>query len=89
MADKIYQTEGAMEMAASIKPMSGGYYLATAEDIYIGDNKSLADYIAAGGGGGGGSGLPDYTEADNGKFLQIVGGSPAWVLIEDGDEVEY
>lgn len=34
-------------------------------------------------------GLPSYTEADNGKFLQIVDGSPAWVLIEDGDEVEY
>lgn len=89
MADKIYQTEGAMEMAASIKPMSGGYYLATAEDIYIGDNKSLADYIAAGGGGGGGSGLPDYTEADNGKFLQIVDGSPSWVAIPNAEEAVF
>lgn len=37
----------------------------------------------------GGSGLPPYTDADNGKFLQLVDGSPSWVLIEDGDEVEY
>ena len=87
MEDKIYQTEGAMEMAASIKPMSGGYYLATAEDIYIGDNKSLAEYIAAGGGGG--SGLPDYTEADNGKFLRIVEGQPSWVTIPNAEEAEF
>lgn len=38
---------------------------------------------------GGGSGLPDYTDADNGKFLRLVDGEPTWVLIEDGDEVEY
>lgn len=36
-----------------------------------------------------GSGLPDYTDADNGKFLRLVDGEPTWVLIEDGDEVEY
>lgn len=34
-------------------------------------------------------GLPPYTEADNGKFLRLVDGSPAWVLIEDGNGVRY
>ena len=34
--------------------------------------------------------LPTYdTTADEGKFLRIVNGAPAWVTIEDGDEVEY
>lgn len=61
MADKEYQTEGAMEMAASIKPMSEGYYLVTAEDVLVPGDKSLADYINEGGGGGGSSGLVLYT----------------------------
>jgi hypothetical protein len=39
--------------------------------------------------GGSSGGLPDYTDADNGKFLQLVDGSPSWVLIEDGNGVEY
>jgi hypothetical protein len=51
MADKIYETEGGTPIGASLFPSGVGYYLATAEDIYIGDNKSLADYIGAGGGG--------------------------------------
>lgn len=37
----------------------------------------------------GGSGLPDYTDADNDKFLKLVDGAPTWVAIEDGDEVAY
>lgn len=27
------------------------------------------------------SGLPEATEADNGKFLMVVGGVPAWVAL--------
>jgi hypothetical protein len=64
MADKIYQTEGAMEMAASIKPMSDGYFLMKADDIQVAEGKSLAEYIDEGGGGSGGSGdapAVDYT----------------------------
>lgn len=38
---------------------------------------------------GGGSGLPPYTDADNGKFLRLVDGEPTWVLIEDGNGVRY
>lgn len=45
--------------------------------------------LISGGSDSGGSGLPPYTDADNGKFLRIVDGEPTWVLIEDGDEVEY
>ena len=86
MADKEYKAEGGIEIGASLTPMIGGIYLVTAEDVHIAEGKSLADYINA---GGGGLGLPDYTEADDGKFLQLVGGSPAWVLIEDGNGVKY
>ena len=35
------------------------------------------------------SGLPPYTDADNGKFLRLVDGEPTWVLIEDGNGVRY
>ncbi len=57
MADKIYETEGGTPIGASLFPSGVGYYLATAEDIHIGDNKSLADYIAAGGGGSDGGAI--------------------------------
>ena len=58
MTDKIYQTEGASEVGSSLKPMSEGYYLVTAEDVLVPGDKSLADYINEGGGsnGGGNSG---------------------------------
>ena len=58
MADKTYQTEGAIKMAASVTPKSSGYFLMTAEDVHISDGKSLADYIAEGGGGSSGD---EYT----------------------------
>jgi len=38
---------------------------------------------------GGGSGLPEHTAADEGKFLRIVGGSPAWVALINGEEVKF
>lgn len=59
MSDKIYQTEGASEVGASMKPMSQGYFLISAEDVHIGENKSLAEYIAEGGGSGGGDVVVD------------------------------
>ncbi|MBP3294321.1 MAG: hypothetical protein J6N32_11260 [Clostridia bacterium] len=31
---------------------------------------------------GGGRGLPEYTSADEGKVLMIVGGKPAWVTVQ-------
>lgn len=39
------------------------------------------------GGGSGGSGVPDCTAADNGKFLQVVDGKPAWVALINVAEV--
>lgn len=37
----------------------------------------------------GGSGLPDYTDADNGKFLRLVDGEPTWVLIPNAEETRF
>ena len=53
------------------------------------DTENRCFVINATGGSSGGNCLPDYTEADNDKFLKLVDGEPAWVAIEDGDEVAY
>ena len=60
--------------------------IARAKDIAMSDGTRLEDYLAN---MGGGSGLPDYTEADNGKFLRLVDGSPAWVAIPNAEEAEF
>lgn len=41
------------------------------------------------GGGSSDSSFPSPTAADNGKVLQVVNGSPQWVVIENGNEVAY
>lgn len=33
--------------------------------------------------------LPSATNSDNGKFLSIVDGTPAWVEVTNGNEVSY
>lgn len=33
--------------------------------------------------------LPPATNSDNGKFLSIVDGAPAWVEVTNGNEVSY
>lgn len=38
---------------------------------------------------GGGSSLPAHTSADNGKFLRVVDGSPAWATVQNIEEVEF
>lgn len=35
-----------------------------------------------------GAGLPEHTSADNGKFLRIVNGAPAWATVQNIEEVE-
>ena len=35
------------------------------------------------------SGSPSYTSADEGKFLRIVNGAPAWVSIENAEGVSF
>lgn len=52
MADKIY--EGGIPLGAGLEAEADGYFLMKAEDIQVGENKSLAEYIAEGGGGGSG-----------------------------------
>lgn len=34
-------------------------------------------------------GIPDYTSADEGKFLRIVNGVPAWVSIPNAEEANF
>ncbi|MBR5878295.1 MAG: hypothetical protein IKY91_01995 [Akkermansia sp.] len=38
---------------------------------------------------GGGSGLPAHSSADNGKFLRIVNGAPAWATVQNAEEVSF
>ena len=52
-------------------------------------NKVVRVNSTGGGGSPGRECLPSYSAADEGKFLKIVNGAPAWEAIEDGDEVEY
>lgn len=52
-------------------------------------NKVIRVNSTGGSASGGGDCLPSYSAADEGKFLKIVNGAPAWEAIEDGDEVEY
>lgn len=39
--------------------------------------------------GSGGSGLPSYSTSDNDKFLRIVNGQPAWVLIPNAEGASF
>lgn len=39
--------------------------------------------------GSGGGGLPEYTEADEGKVLRIVNGKPVWSTVINGEEVKF
>jgi hypothetical protein len=36
-----------------------------------------------------GSGLPAHSSADNGKFLRIVNGAPAWATVQNAEEVSF
>lgn len=38
---------------------------------------------------GSGSGLPEYTEADEGKFMRIINGAPVWSAVINGEEVKF
>lgn len=59
-----------------IKPKNGGTFpMVDAEDVEY-KGKRLPEYLTS----GGGSGLPEITEADEGKVLKVVSG--AWVAAE-------
>ncbi len=34
-------------------------------------------------------GLPEYTEADEGKFMRIINGAPVWSAVINGEEVKF
>lgn len=36
-----------------------------------------------------GAGLPEHTSADNGKFLRIVDGAPAWATVQNAEGVSF
>lgn len=35
------------------------------------------------------NGIPTCTTADNGKFLRVVNGSPAWVTVPNAEEATF
>lgn len=37
----------------------------------------------------GGRSLPEYTEADEGKFMRIINGTPVWSTVINGEEVRF
>ena len=79
--------KGAVKIAGRMSP-SGDYPLMQACDIQIDEEgNTLEDYLKRADTGEGG--LPPYTDADKGKFLQLTANGPSWVTIEDGDEEEY
>lgn len=75
MADKIY--EAGTPIASGVYP-KGDFFLVNAEDVQVGEKKSLAEYIAEGGGSGGGDVVVDgncayrYIETDLGRENTIV-----------------
>lgn len=78
---------GTQVISGLIQENNRGFPILRACDIVMPDNSRLDEYLDNFEVGG--TGLPDYTDADNGKFLQLVDGSPSWVLIEDGNGVRY
>ena len=88
MDEKYTEFKPVTRIAGALAPSgSGKFPVARACDILMPDNSRLDDYLDNFEVGG--TGLPPYTDADNGKFLRLVDGEPTWVRIEDGDEVEY
>lgn len=74
---------GTQVISGLIQENNRGFPILRACDVLMPDGSRLDENEL------GGSGLPDYTDADNGKFLRLVDGEPTWVLIEDGNGVEY
>lgn len=35
------------------------------------------------------SGLPDYSDANNGQFLRVVNGEPTWEAVPSAEEAEF
>ena len=87
MSDKTYEKGTAVGSSLYAK---SNFFLVDAEDVRVSeDGMSLAEYIDESGNGNTASGLPPYTDADNNKFLRLVGGEPKWVLIPNAEEASF
>lgn len=85
-----YEYKGSTALTSGlIQENNADFPIARANDIVMSDGTRLEDYLDNGGGGDDSGGLPPYTDADNGKFLQIVGGSPSWVAIPNAEEAVF
>jgi hypothetical protein len=73
---------GSIQMGAGMIPKQD-FPLVRACDVLMTDGSRLDENEL------GGSGLPDYTDADNGKFLRLVDGEPTWVLIPNAEETRF
>ena len=63
----------AIELISKIKPKNGGTFpMGDAEDVEMPDGSRLSEFDP--------SGLPEVTEADEGKFLQVANG--VWVAVD-------
>lgn len=87
MDEKYTEFTPVIRLAGALAPSgSGTFPVARACDIMMPDNSRLDEYLKN---FSGGSGLPPYTDADNGKFLRIVDGEPTWVLIPNAEETRF
>ena len=78
-------------MSTYLKPQSPLYHkaedayfypLTTADQVVLEDGSRLNTVI-------GDSALPSITAEDNGKFLKVVNGSPAWVTVSNAEEASF
>lgn len=65
------------------KALNGGLAFAKGEFVSDEQKEAVIKQIADA------TGLPAATEADNGKFLRIVDGNPAWATVQNAAEVSF
>lgn len=76
--------------SANTAQANAGYAVSAADRAQSEADRAKAEADrAASYGGGTVNGLPDHTAADNGKFLRIVDGAPAWATVQNIEEVEF
>ena len=63
---------------------SGDYFypLTTVDQVIMEDGRRLNSVID-------GAMVPTATDSDNGKFLKVVNGSPAWTAIPNAEEAAF
>lgn len=71
----------ALTIYQPIKP-DGNFHAVEAADVLMTDGTRLSEFNP-------GSGLPDSSEADNGKVLQIVNGAAQYVEVKNSSVATY